>query len=173
MDSFTLGLPPWPILRAFSPNPLVRVSDRVESVVRLLATAVTLLAVAVAGAAATAVHDSHGTDNPVQTSAAVRPSAEQTGNSSVVNVPQPVTYGYGVDIPMNGDADQLDRPAPTISAEVHAAWVGLALWLCVAAAAATAVAATQAILDRVRYKAWQRAIDILVGDGAGHNSSQS
>ncbi len=173
MDSFTFGLPRWPILRASSVNPLVRISDRVESIVGLLAVAVTLLAIAVAGATATAVHDSHSTDNGAQTIGAGRSSPNQINHASTVQAPGPVTYGEGVDIPVNSDSDQVERPAPAIAADVDAVLDGLALWLSVVVAAATAVAATRVILNRLHYTAWQHDIDTLVGDGEGHNSSQS
>ena len=172
IDSFTLGLPRWPILRAFSSNPLVRISDRVESIVGSLAVTVTLLGIAVAGATATAVHDSHSSDNSAQITGAARSSAEQINHASTVKAAQPVTYGYGVDIPLNGESDQVERPTPPIAADVDAALSGLALWLSIVVAAAIAVAATLVILNRVRYTAWQHDIDTLVGDGEGQNSSQ-
>lgn len=170
MDTFTLGLPRWPILRAFSPNPLVRFSDRVESAVALLAVAVTLLAIAVAGAAATAVHDSHRTGDATPTSESARPSAEVTDHTRNVEAAQIVGYGDGVDIQTTGDPDQADRPTSATAADVDAALTGLALWLSVAVAAATAVAATRVILDRVRDAAWQHAIDTLVGNGEGRDT---
>ncbi len=48
--------------RLFTRNALVRTSDRVESVVSILAVALVLLALPLAGAIGTAVHDSHSAD---------------------------------------------------------------------------------------------------------------
>jgi hypothetical protein len=172
MDSFTLGVPRWSILRAFSFNPLVRISDRVESIVTLLAVTVTLLGIAVVGAAATAVHDSHSTHTGAHTLEAARSSPDQTDHARTVQAPGPVTYGDSVDIPVNGNPGEVERPAATTAANFDAVLGGLALWLSVAVAAAAAVVTTRVILNRVRGTAWQHDIDNLVGDGEGHNSSQ-
>ena len=57
MNTFTVRLPRWPIVRLFSRNPLVRASDRIEAVVLVLAVVVSLLAAPIAAAIGTAVHD--------------------------------------------------------------------------------------------------------------------
>lgn len=58
MEPVALYWPSWPIRWVFSRNPLVRGVDRLEGVVVLLAAVVALLAIPVAGAVGTAVHDS-------------------------------------------------------------------------------------------------------------------
>jgi hypothetical protein len=58
MDTFTLRLPRWLILRMFSRNPLLCAVDRVEAVFVLGAVVVSLLAAPFAAAiVGTAVHD--------------------------------------------------------------------------------------------------------------------
>jgi hypothetical protein len=56
-ETFTLRLPRWPIFGLFRRNPLLRASDRIEALVMALAVMVSLLAVQVAAAVGTAVHD--------------------------------------------------------------------------------------------------------------------
>jgi hypothetical protein len=58
LDTFTVRLPRWPIFGLFRRNPLIRASDRFEALVMALAVMVSLLAVPVAAAVGTAVHDS-------------------------------------------------------------------------------------------------------------------
>ena len=58
LDTFTVRLPRWRFARLFGFNPLVRVRDRVEALVVVLAVVVMLLAVPIAAAVGTAVYDS-------------------------------------------------------------------------------------------------------------------
>ena len=58
LETFTVRLPRWPIFGLFRRNPLLRASDRIEALVLALAVMVSLLAVPVAAAVGTAVHDS-------------------------------------------------------------------------------------------------------------------
>jgi hypothetical protein len=58
METFTVRLPRWPIFGLFRRNPLLRASDRLEALVLVLAVMVSLLAVPVAAAVGTAIHDS-------------------------------------------------------------------------------------------------------------------
>ena len=59
-ELFTMRLPQWPAFGLFRRNPLLRASDRIEALVVALAVMVSLLAVPVAAAVGTAVHDSRG-----------------------------------------------------------------------------------------------------------------
>ena len=58
METVTVGLPRWPIVRLLGRNPLIRISDRVEAVVLVLAVLVSPLAASIAAAVGTAVDDS-------------------------------------------------------------------------------------------------------------------
>ena len=58
LGTFTVRLPRWRFARLFGFNPLVRISDRVEAFVVVLAVVVMLLAVPIAAAVGTAVYDS-------------------------------------------------------------------------------------------------------------------
>lgn len=63
LESFTVRLPRWPIFGLFRRNPLIRASDRIEALAMAVAVMVSLLAVPVAAAVGTAVHDSHRDDH--------------------------------------------------------------------------------------------------------------
>ena len=58
LETFTVGLPQWPIFVLLSRNPLVRASDRIQVLAAALAVLVLLLSVPVAAAVGTAVHES-------------------------------------------------------------------------------------------------------------------
>ena len=58
MQSFVIRPMTWPVLRLFSRNPLVRVSDRIETAVVTLAVLFVVIATACAGVAGTMIHDS-------------------------------------------------------------------------------------------------------------------
>ena len=58
MQSFVIRPMTWPVLRLFSRNPLVRVSDRIETAVGTLAVLFVVIATAGAGVAGTMIHDS-------------------------------------------------------------------------------------------------------------------
>ena len=58
MDTFTVRLPRWLVVRLFGRNPLIRISDRIEALVLVLTVVVSLLAVPIAAAVGTAVYDS-------------------------------------------------------------------------------------------------------------------
>src|SRR6478735_4167796 len=58
LETFTIGLPQWPIFGLFRRNPLLRASDRIEALAMAVAVMVSLLAIPVAAAVGTAIHDS-------------------------------------------------------------------------------------------------------------------
>jgi hypothetical protein len=187
MDTFTVRLPRWRLVRLIGRNPLIRVSDRIEAVVLVLAVALSLLAVPVAAAVGTAVHDTRqrvyaeqaqdrqmitGTvvdDSPTQVwrskTMAVRArwfaaGAEHTG---AVKTRQPVKSGDSIDIWVDQNGFQVAPPTRTAVDEAVAA--ALATWLGVAGAAAALFVGTRAALDRSRHARWQHDFDNLVSDG--------
>lgn len=173
MDTFSIRLPRWPVLRMFGRNPLIRVSDRVEVLVMVLAIVVSLVAVPIAAALGTAVYDSrsrvyaqqaqdrHLVTATVADGKAVRkdlskPSvnvparwfaggAEHTGT---VSAPLKVKPGDSIDIWVDGDGSFVGPPSETAKDEAVAA--ALAFWVVVALAAAGVFAATRVVLGRIR-----------------------
>ncbi|HME75350.1 MAG TPA: hypothetical protein VKI00_06715 [Mycobacterium sp.] len=199
MDTFTLGLPRWPIVRMFGRNPLVRISDRVEAAVLGLAVVVWLLAAPVAGAVGTAVHDSRShlyaeqaqtrhavtatvtdtTDPTAGPDPATKPSTvrarwlaggrEHTGPVSAQST---IKVGDGVGIWVDDFGDQVDAPTPATLAVVQAVLAALGIWLAAVAAAAALFGLTRLVVDRVRSTGWQHDLDVLVDHGGGHTSNQ-
>lgn len=189
IDTFSVRLPRWRFVRLFGRNPLIRVSDRIEALVLVLALALSLLAMPVAAALGTAVHDARnhiyaeqaqgrrmitGTvvdDSPTQIwrskTMAVRArwfaaGAEHTG---AVKTRQPVKSGDSIDIWVDQNGFQVAPPTRTAVDEAVAA--ALATWLGVAGAATALFVGTRAALDRSRHARWQHDFDNLVSPGEG------
>jgi beta-lactamase regulating signal transducer with metallopeptidase domain len=194
MDTFTVGLPRWPVLlRLAGRDPLVRTTDRIEALVFVLAVVVALLAAPIAAAVGTAVYDSRRhiyaeqldtrqvvaatvTDDdaaqPVlRTSTSIVParwSAAGVEHTGVVEAPSTAKTGDTVAIWVDNNGEQASEPTPTSRAAVEAAMGALVIWICVAAMAATLFTVTRAVCDRVRFAGWQHDLDSLVGNGDGH-----
>ena len=194
MNTFTLRLPRWPIVRLFSRNPLARASDRIEAVVLVLAVVVSLLAAPIAAAIGTAVHDARRHvyieqahtrhtvtatvigDSPEQNAPAdtitvparwVAAGAEHTG---AVKVQSTAKTGDPVEIWVDSSGSPVDAPAPTTRAAQEAVTAALTIWVSMAAVATTLFTATRIILDRLRVAGWQHDIASLVGRGDGHTT---
>jgi hypothetical protein len=193
MDTFTVRLPRWPFAqRLFGRNPLIRLSDRVEALVLVFAVVVSLLAAPMAAAAGTAVYDSRSTfyaeqaqnrrtvtATVIDDSAARNPptktmtararwfaaGAEHTGEVKARKTMKP---GDSIEVWVDQDGAQVGRPIRSAADEAVAA--ALAIWWCVAIAAAALLAGTRAIINRARHARWQHDFDDLAGDGHGHTS---
>jgi hypothetical protein len=186
LDTFTVRLPRWPIFGLFRRNPLIRASDRFEALVMALAVMVSLLAVPVAAAVGTAVHDSrrdvyaqqHHTrhlvtatitdDTAAQNISWSAAGAEHTGAVTAQSATEP---GDQVAIWVDDSGALTDEPTRTTRAGVDAVTAALFMWAGVTAAAAILLAGTRAVGDRIRASRWQHAIDTLVGRD-GHKPSQ-
>jgi hypothetical protein len=192
LETFTVRLPRWPIFGLFRRNPLLRASDRIEAV----AVMASLLAVPVAAAVGTAVHDSrrdvytqqHNTRHLVtatitdDTAApnisrtntatmAVRWSAAGTEHTGAVTAQSATEPGDQVAIWVDDSGALTDEPTPTTRAGVDAVTAALFTWAGVIAAAAILLAGTRAVGDRIRASRWQHAIDTMIGRD-GHKPSQ-
>ena len=198
MDTFTVRLPRWPILlRLLGRDPLVRTTDRIEALVLVLAVVVSLLSAPVAAAVGTAVHDSsrqlyaeqahtrHSVtatvtdDNAAQQvlrtntiTVTARWSAAGAEHTGVVKAASTAKTGDPIEIWVDNNGAQVDKPTPTTRAALEAMTGALVIWVSVAAAAAMLFAVTRAVCDRVRFTGWQHDLDSLVGHGDGHTTSQ-
>ena len=185
MDTFTLRLPRWRFVRLFGRSPLVRAGDRIEALVLVFAVVVALLAAPIAAAVGTAVYDSRSHLYAAQAQTRSTVTATVTGDKFVrqdtlgqmvtvparwfaagaehtgaVSAPPRVTTGDSIDIWVAEDGSHVGPPLRTaVDASVAAA---VATWFGVAIAAAALVAATRAILNRVRHARWQQDFDNLV-----------
>lgn len=187
MDTFTVRTPRWRFVRLFGRNPLVRASDRVEALVLVLAIVVTLVAVPIAAAIGTVVHESRSQayaeqaqDRQVVAATVIDSAAESAGgktmtvparwvvggmeNTGLVKTRQALKPGDAIDIWVGRDGSQVDAPTPVRAAAEEAVVAAAGTWLSVAAAAAGIVVGTRAALDRLRHARWQHDFDNLVGN---------
>lgn len=161
-----------------------------------VAVMVSLLAVPVAAAVGTAVHDSrrdvyaqqHHTrhlvtatitdgiaaQNISRTNTATMAArwtaagAEHTGAVETQSATKP---GDHVAIWVDNNGALTDDPTPTTRAGADAVTAALFMWAGVTTAAVILLAGTQAVCDRVRAIRWQHALDTLAGRD-GHKPSQ-
>lgn len=194
IEAFTVRLPQLPFFRLFRRNPLVRTSDRIEALVVALAVMVSLLAVPVAGAVGTGVHDSrrdvyaqqHQTRHLVtatitadqdhsRTSTATmaaRWSAAGSEHSGPVTAQSESEPGDEIAIWVDDKGALTDAPTSTTRAGVDAVTAALFMWAAVTSAAAILLTGTRAVCNRIRASSWQHAIDMLVGHD-GYQPRQS
>lgn len=176
---------PRPFTRLFGRNPLVRTIDRVEALLLVLAFAVSILALPVAAAVGTAVHesrsrvyaeqaqtrhqvvatitgDSDGRRNlssPTVTAPArwVAAGVEHTG---MVAVERAVKPGDRVGVWVDEQGSPVSKPMFTAVDEAVA--TGAALWFGVVIGAAGLFGCARVLLDRSRHAGWQRDFDRMV-----------
>ncbi|BBY15273.1 Rv1733c family protein [Mycolicibacterium litorale] len=196
-ETFRIGLPRWPwVLRLFNRAPLVRTVDRLEATVVALTVAVALLAVPVAAAIGTAVHDSRSAhyaqeaDTRHHVTAAITdvpdtPPFSRTGTIMVpiewwddgiqrtgtAQVHATVEEGDTVDLWVDADGVEASAPAPASRAAVEAVTAAVAIWVSVAAGVAILATIVQLACDRIRFAEWQHDLDSMAGNGGGHTNS--
>ena len=105
-------------MSAFGRNPLVRISDRVEAMVLVLAIIASMLGVPVGAAVGTAVHDSRSRIYAQQAQTRHTVTATVTGNSVSAAERTPTRHAEG-----SGKASTADPPSAmiTVPAQWHAA----------------------------------------------------
>jgi hypothetical protein len=198
MEPFEIRLPRWPlIVRLFDRGPLVRTTDRVEAFVVTMAIVMALLAVPIAAAIGTAVHDTRShvyaeqneTRRNVTATVSDVPDAQAFSRTSMITVPvewwdgdtrhtgsapaqASVEAGDSIDLWVDADGAQVLAPTPFARAAVEAVAAAVAIWVSVAAGAAILSALVQMACDRIRSAAWQQDLDSLV-DGGGHTTNHS
>ena len=183
METFTIGLGNRWWIRALGHNPLVRRSDRIEAIVLVFAVVLAIVAVPIAGAVGTAMHDQRirlyahkekarhqviATATAVGTVVlqprdfAVRAEAtwsdggiEHTG---ALMWPHPVKIGDRQSIWVDGTGDRVGQPSSSSRADGEALGVAIAVWLGVVGACAAVAYLIRCWLDRRRYAAWDHEI---------------
>lgn len=160
MLSFTLDPRRWWLACAFSRNPLVRGTDRVEALVIVLVSVVCLLAAPVAGAVGTAVYDARRQ----QYAAEVR--TDHTADSISNNRAKAV----GVSDIWASNTKRVDPPTSTARAGAEGVCAGAAILLSVVAAAVTLVASTHLRLSRIRNANWERELRCVANEDGGRDN---
>ena len=182
----------WRSSHAFGHNPLVRMSDRFEAFLMVMAVAASLIAIPMAGALAVAIHHERGRAYVAQVADREKVEATVTEHSSTlprtdVTVVEarwqhggiqhaerfqsngPVKAGETVDIWVHPDGQRVEPMDPWWRAGVDAALAGVNFWLAVTVTAAVLVALARPCLRQVRYAAWKRELASLADDGGTTN----
>ena len=186
----------WWVLRAWSRNPLVRPTDRLELLIITLGILVSLVAAACAGALGTAVHDARTGVYIAQAQTRHTVTAKATDDSSVVlnvynnmattvnvrwqvsgiehtgsvNWPHAVETGDSLTIWVDREGNRVDAPTPTSQASVDAVGVAYTAWQTVALAVAGSVYWGRRRLDRRRESAWEHDVRCLIDNDGGRTN---
>jgi hypothetical protein len=185
-EAFAVRTPRTLVVRLFGRNPLVRAIDRVEALILVLAFAVSVIAVPVAAAVGMAVHesrsrtyaeqaqtlrtvvatitgdsDAHRNFSSATATAPARWFAAGTEHHGVVTVQRTAKPGDTVKIRVDDKGSPVAGPA--VSAPDEAVATALAIWFGVVIAAAALFGLARTVIDRLRYAAWQRSFDRMVG----------
>jgi len=193
MDTFAVGLPRWPVVvRLLGRDPLVRATDRIEALVVVLAVVVSLVAIPIAAAVGTAAYDSRRagyaeqadtrhtvaatvTDVPAAqivrtgtTTVAAEWTAADADHTGTLSAQSTTKTGDTIEIWVDNNGTMVPAPIPTSRAAVDAGIGALAIWIGVAATAATLATLTRRVCDRIRLTGWQHDLEHLVGGGDGH-----
>ncbi|KUI41484.1 hypothetical protein AU197_16745 [Mycobacterium sp. IS-1590] len=181
----------WRMTHALGRNPLVRMTDRIETLVIVMAVAASLIAIPVAGAMATAIHEERGRAYvaeaqhryPVTATVTATTAPLRNTDVSVVQAnwrfagvqhterfqwDQIVRVGQTIDISVNPDGRRAQPLDPWWRAGVDASVAAISFWLAVTAAAAMVVLGVRPCLRRVRYAAWDREIASLADGGTAN-----
>ena len=185
-------------VRIFSRNPLIRISDRIETAVATLAVllvVITSASAVVTGimihntgiqnylaqnrtrhlVAARAVDDSNPALSPHPTAATLHARWQFNGidHADAVVWDHALKAGEPLQIWVDDNGNRVDQPTPIAAADMDAVTVAVAAWLIVASTAALVVAAVGAHANRMRDAQWEQDIRCLVDDDGGRtNTSQ-
>ena len=191
MEIFTVR---WPRVRPFvglGRNDLLRLSDRVESIATVFAILIAVLAIPVAAAIGTTVHERrsaahaeyvasiHQTEatavvdgRPIAAehyrvifSTQLRWNAAGRNHSATVDWPQRVRAGDHVMLWVNEFGELTDAPESVDHAARDGIAMAAVLWFTVIGLSAAALQLLRWRLDVVRFARWDRALDALADDG--------
>src|SRR5436305_10160412 len=181
LDSFTARTPQL-FVRLYGRNPLIRITDRVEALMLLSVFVISIVALPVAAAVGTAVHDSRSRTYAEQAQTHQKVIATITGDSdarrnlSSPTVTAPARWfaagtehtamvvaertakpGEEVEIWVDQQGSPVGKPA--FSAVDEAVATASAIWFGAVIAGAALFGLTRVVIDRKRYAGWQRDFD--------------
>lgn len=195
MQSFVIRPMTWPVLSLFSRNPLIRVSDRIETAGVALGVLFVVIATACAGAAGTMLHDSQAqkyleqqqTRHAIVARAfddsepAASPEAASytvltgwrfngTNHTELIGWTNFVKAGEPLTIWVDDRGNRVAPPRPVARAAVDALTAAVVGWLIVFVAIAHVVNAVRAHASRMRDAQWEQAIRELVDEDGGRTN---
>lgn len=154
MEMYTLDPRCWKIFRVFGRSPLLRRCDRIEALVALVAIAVSLAAIPVAGLAGSVVYTAR--DRQYAQEALTRHVLVTTA----VAAGQPEA-DQRLQTWVDSDGNPVPPPTPAHRAVIGAIAVGVAILLGTTVAMSVLLGATRWRVDRVRDAQWEREIRCL------------
>ena len=193
METYTLDPRCWRVGRIFSRNPLIRRSDRIEALVTLIAQAVFLVTIPLAGIAGAAVygarescyaheaHDRHtvmamvtevsgtGIDGADPSLVQARWPGADGERTRPLRVVSPAKVGDRIQIWVNANGDPVAAPTPTWRAVTDAVATVEASLLLVGFGLLTLVAGVRSRLDHALDAEWEREITCQEEDGGRTN----
>ena len=196
MQTFTIGLGRYWCIRALGRSPLVRATDRIEAVAVMLAIVVALIAVPIAGAIGTSVHDTRAriyaeqaqTRHIVTAIATTNSTALATNSGfSMVRVKwsapggehaatlirdKPIKAGQPVDIWVDQAGAYADSPLAPGRAGFDAVVAAVLAWCAVVGVMAGLTQGLRWRLDRRRYAQWDTEISTLANGNDGRTNLQ-
>ncbi|MCA4727285.1 Rv1733c family protein [Mycolicibacterium fortuitum] len=197
MQTFTLNPGRCRTVRAFGRNPLVRASDRIEAITLVLAIAIILIAIPVAGTLGTAVYDAQrrAYTGQIQTrhqvtatvidgsghtawpdstnDAFVRAewSADGVPHTSTLSWDRDVKAGDRIQIWTDEHGNRVDPLPSSSDAGTQAVLTAVEFWLCVVVGAGAAYALVWWRLGSNREAKWDRELRALINGGGGRANS--
>lgn len=190
MQSFVIRPMTWPVLRLFSRNPLIRLSDRIETAVVALAVLFVVVAAGGAGVMGTVIHDkqaqkyreqaqtrhtvvawavddSQPTVSPETTPFIVHARWKVNGvdHLELLGWNRAAKAGDALEIWVDNYGRAVTAPRPIGRAVVDAVAAAFIGWVIAILAAAEVVGALCAHLRRIRDDQWDRDIRSLVDGG--------
>jgi hypothetical protein len=186
----------WWVVRAFAPNPLLRLTDRIEAIVTVMAIVAAVAVIPIAAAVGATVYGSRaqlyadeaqarhsvaatvieldvGTSRPHITTRVVRAKwrAGGTEHTGWFMTDREAKVGDQRQIWVNNDGERTPPPTPTSQACTDAFAVGAGIWFAAAIALAALAAMTRSPLNRIRYAQWEREIKSLADGGRADRPS--
>lgn len=196
MDIFIFRPTAWPPFRALSRNPLVRPSDRIESLVITVSVFVVLVATACAGALGTMVHDTSVRTYAEQARARhlvvatvlershlapaspiapfvvpARWEVNGVDHADGLGSQEAVDAGDPLPIWVDDAGNPIGPPSPASRAVTDGVTVAIVAWLSVILAVTGWICWVQRGVNRMRNAEWERDIRCLVGDDDGRTNS--
>lgn len=192
MESFTIGWPRLRILTGLGRNQLLRISDRVESIATVCTLLIVILAVPVAAAFGTTVHDRRSLIDAEYLASIHQTQATVVGDATPESGPQytvfystPVQWYSGghsrtatidwrdrvrvgdqIALWVNESGEFASTPAPPDQAARDGITVAIVLWMIIIGAASGVLWLLRWRLDAARLASWDRELDALADDGS-------
>lgn len=192
MEYFTIGWPRSRVLNGLRRSPLIRISDRVESIMAILGILMVIVALPVGAAVGTSVRDVQArvlaehaatlsevdalvtaksksrSDGPydVVYETPVRWMTDGIDHNGVAESSSPLRVGDHVPVWLSESGQVTRGPAPADEAARQGIAAAIVVWMSVASVVGCAYWALRCHLDTVRYRLWENELGSIIDDGS-------